>query len=37
MWILARKPKLSEQKYNDLVAKAKALGFDTTKLIKTIH
>jgi len=35
--ILARKPKLSEQKYNDLVAKAKALGFDTTKLIKTIH
>lgn len=37
LWILARKPKLSAEKYNELVAKAKGLGFDTSKLIKTIR
>ncbi len=37
LWILARTPKVSEEKYNELVARAKELGFDTSKLLKTIH
>ena len=37
LWILARSPEMSEEKYSELVAKAKAMGFDTSKLLKTIH
>lgn len=37
LWILARTPHLSEEKYKELVTKAKSLGFDTSKLLKTIR
>jgi apolipoprotein D and lipocalin family protein len=37
MWILARKPELDAATYDRLVAKARALGFDTAKLIRTRH
>jgi apolipoprotein D and lipocalin family protein len=33
LWILARKPKMEESIRNELINKAKALGFDTDKLI----
>ena len=33
LWILARAPRLDEEVRNRLVAKAAALGFDTSKLI----
>jgi len=36
-WILARNPKMSEGTKNTLIAKAKALGFDTSKLIYVDH
>jgi lipocalin len=34
LWILAREPKLDDEIYNSLVAKAVSLGIDTEKLIK---
>lgn len=34
LWLLARKPSLPEERYSALVTKAKALGFDVTRLIK---
>ncbi len=37
LWILARTPNVSSQKYEELVNKAKSLGFDTSKLLKTQH
>lgn len=36
-WILARQPDLKPELLNELIAKAQALGFDTTNLIKTDH
>ena len=33
LWVLARKPQIDEKIKNALVAKATALGFDTSKLI----
>ncbi|MFH1197084.1 MAG: lipocalin family protein [bacterium] len=33
LWILARTPQMEEQLYNSLVEKAKAKGFDVTKLL----
>lgn len=33
LWVLARKPQIDEKIKNALVAKAAALGFDTSKLI----
>ncbi|MHC1705535.1 MAG: lipocalin family protein [Tenuifilaceae bacterium] len=32
LWILSRNPKMEDSTYNDLVNKAKLLGFDTSKL-----
>ena len=37
MWILARKPELDAAVYARLVDKARGLGFDTGKLIRTRH
>ena len=36
-WILARNPKISEGTNNTLIARAKGLGFDTSKLIYVNH
>jgi apolipoprotein D and lipocalin family protein len=33
LWLLARSPKINEDLKNDLIAKARAAGFDTGKLI----
>lgn len=37
LWILCRTPKMDEAIYNNLVKKAEALGFDTSKLIKVLQ
>ena len=37
LWILARKPELDAATYQRLVAKARGLGFDTSKLVRTRH
>lgn len=37
LWILGRDPFMNEERYNELVEKAKSLNFDTSKLVKTIH
>jgi apolipoprotein D and lipocalin family protein len=37
MWILARRPELDSAVYQRLVAKARALGFDVGKLVRTPH
>jgi apolipoprotein D and lipocalin family protein len=37
LWILSRDPKLDQVRYDELVAKAEELKFDTRKLVKTIH
>lgn len=37
LWILSRETNLDEKIYKQLVLKAEELGFDTAKLIKTIH
>ncbi len=34
LWFLSRKPELNEETYLKLVAKAKMLGFDTSRLIR---
>jgi apolipoprotein D and lipocalin family protein len=36
-WLLARSPKINEDLKNELIAKAKAAGFDTDKLIFVNH
>ncbi len=37
LWLLARSPKMNEDIKNDLIAKARAAGFDTNKLIYVNH
>jgi apolipoprotein D and lipocalin family protein len=37
LWILARRTELDAAVYDRLVAKARALGFDTGKLVRTRH
>lgn len=37
LWLLARSPKMNEDIKNDLIAKAKAAGFNTGKLIFVNH
>ncbi|HWE49020.1 MAG TPA: lipocalin family protein [Bryobacteraceae bacterium] len=37
LWILSREPKIDESLYERLVEAAKSLGFDTSKLIRTIN
>jgi apolipoprotein D and lipocalin family protein len=37
LWLLARNPKMNEDIKNDLIAKAKAAGFDTGKLLSVNH
>jgi apolipoprotein D and lipocalin family protein len=37
LWILAREPRMEESIRNELIRKAKALGFDTDKLILVKH
>lgn len=37
LWILSRQRDIKPELLNELIAKAQALGFDTTKLIKTDH
>jgi apolipoprotein D and lipocalin family protein len=37
MWILARRPDMGSDVYARLVAKARALGFDTSALMRTRH
>lgn len=37
LWLLARSPKMNEDIKNDLIAKARAAGFDTSKLIFVKH
>ncbi len=34
VWIMAREPKLSAARYNQLLAKVKSLGYDMDKLVK---
>lgn len=36
-WILSRQPDMQDAQFNQLVEKAKSLGFDTTKLVKVDH
>jgi apolipoprotein D and lipocalin family protein len=37
LWILARRPEMDARQLERLIAKAQALGFDTTKLVRTRH
>ena len=37
LWLLARSPKMNEDLKNELITKARAAGFDTTKLIYVNH
>jgi len=37
LWILSRTKEMDERTYLELVQKAETLGFDTTKLLKTVH
>ncbi|KAL8497690.1 hypothetical protein ACS0TY_021136 [Phlomoides rotata] len=37
LWILSRKAQIDEEMYNELVEKAKAQGYDVTKLHRTSH
>ena len=37
LWLLARSPKMNEDIKNDLIAKARAAGFDTNKLVYVNH
>ena len=37
LWILSRTPEMDEEKYNELVGKAEAMGFDVESLIRTVH
>lgn len=37
VWIMARTPRLPEQRYAELVARVKAMGYDTSKLVRIPH
>jgi apolipoprotein D and lipocalin family protein len=37
LWILSRTPQMDEKKYQILIDKAKARGYDTSKLIKVVQ
>jgi len=37
LWILCRSPKMDDETYNQLIEKAKSLGFDTSKLSRVPH
>lgn len=37
LWILSRAPQMDEALYQQLLAKMQALGFDTTRMIRTAH
>jgi apolipoprotein D and lipocalin family protein len=37
LWILSREPRIDESLYERLVSAAKSLGFDTSKLVRTIN
>jgi len=37
LWLLARSPKVFEQNYAALVARANQLGFDTSRLLRDPH
>ena len=37
LWILSRTKEMDERTYLSLVQKAETLGFDTSKLLKTVH
>lgn len=37
LWVLSRTPQMDEQKYEELLAKAREQGYDTSKLKKTEH
>ena len=37
LWLLARTPTIPEARYQELVAKAEHLGFDTSRLLKAPH
>jgi apolipoprotein D and lipocalin family protein len=37
VWIMARSPNLSADRYAALVARVKAMGYDTSKLVKVPH
>ena len=37
LWVLARTPTIPEVRYNALLAKAKVLGYDVTKMIRDNH
>lgn len=37
LWILSRTKEMDERTYLELVQKAETLGFDTSKLLKTVH
>lgn len=37
LWILCRKPQMDESIYNAIIARAKTIGFDVSKLQKTVQ
>ncbi len=37
LWILTRNPKIEKKKYEELVKRAKEMGFDVDQLIRTVH
>ncbi|HNZ71574.1 MAG TPA: lipocalin family protein, partial [Prolixibacteraceae bacterium] len=37
LWILSRIPNMDDTTYNMLLSKAKARGYDVSKLIKVVH
>lgn len=37
LWILCRKDKMDEQTYQEILSRLKAIGYDLSKLVKTVH
>jgi len=37
LWILSRTPNMDEQLYTDIVSRLKEKGFDTGKIVRTVH
>ncbi len=37
LWILSRTPKMDEQLYTGIVSRLKEKGFDTNKIVRTVH
>lgn len=37
LWVLSRTPEMDEKKYNELILKARNLGFPVERMIKTKH